>query len=154
MRNDELKTPYELFGWEIGEGWFKIVEPVVKSIEEYNSQSKGGNIEIAQIKEKWGGLEIYLHFDGVPSDVVKKFNDMVAAAREEASHTCEDCGTKKNVGMIINKWYRTVCQECAEKQVKRMSEHLSPEFAARKWKRLVDGKVFKSTENGSREIEQ
>ena len=32
----DLKTPWELFGVECGEGWFSLIEPILQYIQSYN----------------------------------------------------------------------------------------------------------------------
>lgn len=153
---EKLKTPFELFGIEHGEGWMKISRKVLAEVEKYNADHLNENsfIEVTQVKEKFGELEIYTHYNNVPSDVVEKFREMVGQARAEASVTCENCGTKENVGKIISKWYLTICQDCAEKMVKKQLERgYSLEFASRKWKSLSNGKIYEITGDGVRELD-
>ena len=33
---EDLKTPWELFGVECGEGWFPLIEPILQYIQSYN----------------------------------------------------------------------------------------------------------------------
>lgn len=149
--NTELKTPYQLFRIECGKGWLPIVTPVVEFIEEYNHTHEESSIEIVQIKEKWSQLEIYLDYNNVPAETVKKVQDMVADARREASVTCEICGSKENIGVTMNNWHTTICLDCLEKMVKEANEKGFKWQTKRIWK-SSDGKVFLVTQNGA--IEQ
>ena len=50
----DLKTPWELFGVECGEGWFSLIEPILQYIQSYNKdKAEKYQIVLYQIKEKW-----------------------------------------------------------------------------------------------------
>ena len=60
---NKIPTPIELFGIECGKGWYKLIEPIIKYIEEYNQDKKEEDkIKIIQIKEKFGELRFYTNF--------------------------------------------------------------------------------------------
>ena len=56
---EDLKTPWELFGVECGEGWFPLIEPILQYIQSYNKdKAEEYQIVVYQIKEKWGILQL------------------------------------------------------------------------------------------------
>ena len=122
--------PYELFGVECGEGWHDLLIPIFEYITEYNKdKDEDHRIEIHQIKEKWGELNVYLNFY---TDDVRKLID---EAENEASNTCELCGSKENIGMAYEGWLTTECHDCMKKWCKN---HQRPH----RWKKKSDGKIY------------
>ena len=104
----KLYTPFELFGVEVGKGWRPLVEPVYNRIQELNAQ--GANIEITQIKEKFGMLCIYVH------NAPKEIYDMIRDTEAKSVHICERCG--KPAGRVKSKssWIYTLCPDCLEER--------------------------------------
>jgi len=110
---EHIPVPFELFGIECGKGWYKLIEPILKYVEEYNKdKEKENQIEFLQIKEKWGGLRIYTNFG------TKELFELIDNAEEESFKTCEFCGSEENVGCTENGWYSTVCLDCVKKMAK------------------------------------
>lgn len=132
-RRDEFEWvpqwPYELYGVECCEGWHKLLEPIFDYIERYNEgKAEDDRMTVHQIKEKWGGLRVYLsHYD----DTVRK---LIEDAENEASGTCELCGSKENVGVSFGGWTTVKCHDC----VKEWCRHSK---SPHKWRCHADGKV-------------
>jgi RNA polymerase-binding transcription factor DksA len=108
-----MKTPFELFYCESLEksGWAGLIMPFLAEVEKYNENKKENDpnrIYILQIKEKFGGLRIYLQGP-------KQFQDMADKAEENSYHICMDCGSPINVGQTQTGWIRTICKDCAAK---------------------------------------
>lgn len=97
------ETPYELFGIECGDGWSSIIQPILDYIRE------NPEIEILQIKEKWGGLRIYT------GGTTKELDKMIRDAEEESYRVCEICGSREHVGQTCGRWTITICKDCLEK---------------------------------------
>jgi ribosomal protein L37AE/L43A len=117
----EPKEPYELFGIECGEGWSKLYQPIIGYIEEYNKDKEGEDkIEIHQVKEKFGGLRIYL------SKYTLEIRKMIDEAEEKSFNTCEICGKRIKKPIVENHWIYPMCRKCydgmKEKQEKAMEE--------------------------------
>ena len=106
--NDELKSPYELFGVECGEGWKDIIQPLFNYVEEYNKEHQDSSIEILQVKEKWGELFFYVSHED------RKLCDMINDAEAESWKTCECCGSKENI-VHTDGWIMTICKDCLKK---------------------------------------
>ena len=133
-------NPFALFGIETGPGWRPIAQKVIDAIIEYdNNAPEGSVIYIDQVKEKFAMLEIYVTYENVPEDVVERINSMISEARQEASETCEFCGTKENVGMQVNGWYTVICEDCARRRTMKAPYY---QQVGIKWKRNNDGKLF------------
>jgi hypothetical protein len=93
-------------GFAHGNGWFDILwrlfedlEPLVANFE----QASGNQFEVVQVKEKFGGLRVYVN------DANDAIRQHIEAAIQESLHTCEVCGQlgKQHSG----DWSRTLCEE-------------------------------------------
>lgn len=112
---DMFKNPYGGIG--VGEGWWPIVESLCSNIQHHINSRKKQNewcvkngkevdpevpqVEVAQIKEKFGGLRFY--YDG--GDQV--IRGMVTMAEAWASASCEVCGAPGESGG--KGWIKTLC---------------------------------------------
>lgn len=91
------------FGCACGDGWFSIIRNACKEIMDTNPSPK---IKFAQIKEKFGGLRLYMT---AYNDEISK---ITGKAEAEAYRTCEECGSKENVGQTSSGWIHTLCKSC------------------------------------------
>ena len=110
------RTPYNLFGFEVGNGWFGILSDLSSCINSYittqikwNDSKAFENVEVTQVKEKFGTLRFYTqgcdnHIDG-----------LIQYAEHLSSITCEDCGS---VGELRTNsgWHVTLCDEHNEER--------------------------------------
>ena len=119
MEKKKYDLPIELFGIECGEGWKCLYEPIIEWIEKYNiNKDKEQQIEIHQIKEKFGGLRFYCNF------YTDELIEMIRNAEKESFRVCEFCGTKENVGHTVSGWYTTCCENCiTEMSLKNKREY-------------------------------
>ena len=119
MEKKKYDLPFDLFGVECGEGWKCLYEPIIEWIKNYNiNKDKEQQIEIHQIKEKFGGLRFYCNF------YTDELKEMIREAEQESFRTCEFCGTKENVGHTVSGWYTTCCENCiTEMSLKNKREY-------------------------------
>ena len=111
----------ESFYFECGNGWYELIDVMCSIIE--RRQRRGSvpsdDIEITQIKEKFGGLRFY--YSGGDDHI----GGMVTMAEVWAGRTCETCG---NLGKRRDGgWVRTLCDvHEAEHQakLKERNEHV------------------------------
>lgn len=87
------------------DGWFNLIYNCFKEIQElYNKSNISiSNLIVYQIKEKYGGLRIYLgsYIDGV-QEIVNKYEKL-------SYEICEICGEKgKTRGKV---WFKTLCEK-------------------------------------------
>jgi type IV secretion system protein VirD4 len=101
------KVTLERYGSSVGHGWHGLLAPIFEEINLYNSENKKNEIEIGQIKEKYGTLNIYT--TRCP-DYIK---GMISLAEEESGHTCEICGARGET-VKVNGWYTTLCHRHAK----------------------------------------
>lgn len=109
---EPLKTCWELFGVECGEGWKDLYTPIIDEVNAYNEgKPENEKIVINQIKEKFGGLRVYL------SKYTEKLEKMIDEAEDKSFQTCEYCGKP---GKTRGKgWIYTLCDDCWDKKNKK-----------------------------------
>ena len=107
--SDQFK--FSKYGFECGDGWYDIMEPIVRYIHEYNSKVEETNPNadffeyfiIRQVKEKFATLRFYVN----QTDHV--LDRLITLAEEKSSTTCETCGKE---GEIRGKyWIYTACED-------------------------------------------
>lgn len=90
---------------ECGPGWNQIVYDMCKEIQRVANEKKS-HIYVLQIKEKFGGLRVYL------SSYFDEIDEIIDRAEELAYVTCEICG---GPGKTYNDgWFETLCEEHAK----------------------------------------
>lgn len=95
--------------YECGEGWHTLIDNALCLIENKIEPEQLQFIHIDQIKEKFGGLRIYLN------NYINDAEEIITGAEILASITCEQCGSVKNVGLSSGGWMRTLCLHCHNK---------------------------------------
>lgn len=93
------KTPYQAYGDETQGGWKALIDPLIEMC------ARKGN-EIAQIKEKFGGLRFY-----VGGYVDDELNAAILQAEAASFKMCEVCGAEGSVRG--GGWLKTLCDEHA-----------------------------------------
>ena len=133
--------PYELFGVECGQGWRDLYNPIFKYIEDYNKDkvNEEDKIRPLQVKEKWAHLEFYTNF------TTPELSEMIHKAYEESDRTCENCGSKENVGVVIGGYYYTTCFNCLVEELKRTG-------GIKCWCSNEDGKKYWVNSKGEKEL--
>jgi hypothetical protein len=120
-----LQNNLMAFGWECDKGWHPIIEEALDKIEDIINkmpmQDKldfQEHFEILQVKEKLGGLRIYINMH--PDEIIK----VIEEAQEKALQTCEICG-KPGKMREIHWWYKTTCESCYNKRLKELENDSS-----------------------------
>jgi hypothetical protein len=101
------KSPIETcmcFGIETGDGWFDLLDNCCSELSTIDA-----DIELVQVKEKFGGLRIYLN--NYPEGALEITNKY----EEESYKTCELCGSKEGVKSTYG-WIMVRCAACLKKQ--------------------------------------
>jgi hypothetical protein len=90
---------------ECGEGWKELLEKAFEII-------KDKDIQVAQIKEKFGTLRFYTepHNYDIQTEIYK--------IEDESASVCESCGSRENVTRE-GSWIKTFCKSCREKRFKK-----------------------------------
>jgi hypothetical protein len=112
-------NPYH-FGFECGDGWKGILYTLISEIKSLDRES-GVVTQLAQVKEKFGGLRVYPTY-GANSEVWK----LIAEYEQKSYGVCEFTGSRNSVGMWTFGWMSTMSKKYAE-------EHYQ--------KRKIEGKI-------------
>lgn len=132
LEEEGPKMPFPLFGFECDDGWYVILERLFSWINFNIEHNDYPRIIVNQIKEKFGGLRFY--YDVLPFDehVWKRNKDYtdeekwkwldnysreisgaVSYAESLSRHTCERCGSTKDV-TSEGSWIITRCKKCRD----------------------------------------
>jgi ribosomal protein L37AE/L43A len=87
----------------VGDGWDAIIFDLHEKLT-----AADPTFSYIQIKEKWGGLRVYLTDESKPA--VKA---LLREAEQRARVTCESCGDAGTLHVSARGWYRTLCPSCA-----------------------------------------
>ena len=93
--------------FEHGPGWGPISRRAIERLREVDPL-----IETLQVKEKFGGLRIYLQLTRPTSDEIQAIDQIDLDAEDEASVTCAECDHVGDDGYTRvpaeGYWYRTL----------------------------------------------
>lgn len=105
--------------YECGKGWHPLIEEAKKIVAEYNDTLPPDEepVRFTQIKEKWGGLCLYLNF--APREIWDKIEEI----EDRSRLICEECGATEGVETKETRgWVWTLCPKCREKKDKEFYE--------------------------------
>lgn len=69
------------------------------------------NVEIAEVKEKYGTLTVYAYSETNDDEVQKILNKY----EEKSKHICELCGEKGKMRTMQGDWLKVLCEKCLKK---------------------------------------
>ena len=97
-------------GFEIGDGWFHIVDRLSTKLTEDTA------LHVVQLKEKYGRLKVYFERDeSVPPDtrLDAEMETALDEAADESERTCEVCG-EPGTSEERNRWVSVRCEPCLQ----------------------------------------
>lgn len=100
---------------DVGAGWKTILETLGSQMERVLGEIPPP--PVLQVKEKFGGLRVYLGPSGLPKEITGALYLLVDFAESLSFRTCEECGEMKNVETRVRKnvayssWVKTLCEE-------------------------------------------
>lgn len=95
------------FYFECADGWFDLLDTL--SFHIINELKPGDEINVAQIKEKFGTLRFYY---SCRSESYNSIASAVMFAERFSAKICEDCGNSGRVRR--GGWIRTLCDQCVK----------------------------------------
>lgn len=115
-RYSSIKHSAMGFGFDIGDGWFWLLDQLCYTIQSYidnnnkfrDDDKKIHQVVARQIKEKYGTLDFY--YDGGDDNI----DGMVRFAENMSASICERCGSTENVGATSG-WIYIICKKCYDK---------------------------------------
>ena len=100
------RNGFEVPAWSgCGLGWHPILDELLSDLRSLGVPSNG----IAQIKQKYGGLRVYLTESGQANGVLVRA--AIKAAEAAADVTCEQCSAPAKAQTICG-WIHTLCVDC------------------------------------------
>jgi hypothetical protein len=107
---DEKRPLAKFKNFECSIGWYKILEHLISHIDHYFKHKYKGvppEFSILQVKEKFGGLRVYIQGG---DDVVY---ELIRFTEGLALNTCEFCGSNQNIKHSRG-YMSTACPHCIE----------------------------------------
>jgi len=102
---------FEIERRNVGEGWQAIVERLHGDLLALDP-----DCQVAQIKEKFGGLRYYINIsEGVEDETQRKMYALTYEAEADSMSTCEVCGQPGRPS-TARFWIKTVCSDHAGDQ--------------------------------------
>lgn len=129
--NGRISDLYGAFGCETGNGWYDLLRDMCREITEaYQKAGEPVNLVVDQVKEKFGTLRFYYHFEGQPqtlhafdflggpsmrfqqqeNNLQKEIADAVRKAEKRSETVCENCG--KPGSLRKGQRILTLCDSC------------------------------------------
>lgn len=93
------------WGIECSSGWYDLIRDTCEKIMALNPPE---DFSFDQVKEKWGGLNIYTNSS------IDELDEIIDKAYLESFKICEFCGTRENVKLRKGGWMRVLCDSCQE----------------------------------------
>jgi hypothetical protein len=92
----------------VNDGWIPLLDKLIWNLlmEDPNWDIKN----IAQIKEKFGGLRFYV------DNANEKQDQLINQAEVDSYKICEFCGTRDEVKTAGKSWIKTLCEKCREEK--------------------------------------
>jgi len=100
---------YNDWKYATGKGWIPLINEAIDLVNKFNEEHPNNEypVEIIDIKEKWGILQIDLNF------YYKNLHEKIIDICLRSRNICEYCGTSENVKTTeIRGWTKTLCQKC------------------------------------------
>jgi len=103
-----FETCFEVW---LPQGWVPVIEKQLPVLEAIRVRT-GLPVQIAQIKEKFGGLRFYM--ESLDNSIYVEVHDIIDEMEKETEKTCETCGSKEKVSLDAKpgSWVRTKCEKC------------------------------------------
>ena len=101
----------ENFYTECNEGWDRLIWDMVTEIDDaYFNLGLESEIEILQIKEKFGMARVYYWYEYYRSENIG-IDDIINKYERASKTTCELCGEQGDL-IQINTWLAVRCEKC------------------------------------------
>lgn len=109
VRDGDTRGSVSHFGFETGDGWFRIIDALSARLEEIIEGLPAGERDeyyAVQVKEKFGGLRFYMNTE------TEEMSRAIEEAEGRSVVTCEMCGRPgRPTGCG---WVKTLCEAHAD----------------------------------------
>ena len=129
-RYESMQKTAMCWGFDCSDHWFFIIDNLCESIQTYINNHNEWKLPAAdplpqvvatQVKEKFGMLEFYCNMPD------RHISGMIHLATNMSYHTCEFCGSIKDVGHTKG-WVYTICKECYDNSIEDRVKQLKWEL--------------------------
>lgn len=151
-RNEKERNVYRIWGCECSSGWYDLIHELCQRItNRYAEEGIPANeidLEVVQIKEKFGKLRFYYSFEGIScglqaidflgwaslrfepqsdeDDEKKKklrhdIAKLVRSYEKLSANICEYCGKTGTIRMDMP-WVKTLCDDCYDAYLRKREE--------------------------------
>jgi len=163
---DNIRMSLMSFGFECGNGWYKLIYKLCADIREYYlTQYEGVGYEgetyyheipphfsVEQVKEKWGALCFYI--SAAPEFV----HELIRKAELKSYTICEHCGKELQWGIqsdgVYRSFYRdelpwilTLCDECLRVHLAERGLPFKPYISDWQYEVCAPYQIFKGGKN-------
>lgn len=110
FRQKDLSMQETCMCWGIctGDGWYWLIDNLCGCIQSYINANEKPQLEIVQLKEKFGELRIYTNGSN------ELIQGMIWLAENMSYNICENCGSTTNITHTKG-YIQTLCKKCYEK---------------------------------------
>jgi hypothetical protein len=103
----KFKNNLMSFGFMCGEGWFPLIYELLDKIQAIVDKTPElSDIEVTEIKEKYGGLRFYINYG------TDEIFDIIDEYEKKSYTICERCGKPGKLTKNNYRWYKTLCNNC------------------------------------------
>ncbi|MFO8127162.1 hypothetical protein [Yoonia sp.] len=95
-------------------GWYPLLDRLFGDIDAICREDDLTGIKVSQVKQKLGGLRVYVQGGN------DRVNDRIRQAEAEAAATCEGCGGSSPGIRSIGGYVTNVCDPCLNKRKKEL----------------------------------
>lgn len=98
----------------VGPGWTPVIESLGRCLERLIEDTPGAKITPSCVKEKFGGLRVYLEYEGMSTEQIEKAELLIEMAERVCVRICERCGkagTPRTPAGQKYGWVLTLCEE-------------------------------------------
>lgn len=144
-KNIDPTLPFPMFGIECGDGWFDLIWNLCLELEKLDDknlaeikdnkkakhllQGYSVGLEVHQVKEKFGSLRFYVSSStNEMQGITNEMQGVINKAGGDSSYICELCG-EDAIMCDSDKWIRTMCPDCANKDDKYSPREFGKEYA-------------------------
>lgn len=100
---------------EVADGWAALVDDFLDEIQQASSCYKEGSVIVSDIKEKFGGMRIYVEYN-LPDESIVDLEHIVSKYEKLSNRTCCCCGDEEHrMHERLGYWDMVICEECHSK---------------------------------------
>ena len=110
------------WGFECGDGWFRLIDDTLHLINQVCIKFGHEEISVAQVKEKFGQLRIYMNYGEGSKDVYNIIEAVIEQALQKSKSICEISG---DTGTLCKRgsWCKTLSYDEWRKSKKLMTHY-------------------------------